>query len=358
MKKISLLLLSLMLLLASALPAFAEAPKTASFTHPEMGEFMTIKFERHLPQFSIYGYTYYEILDSETPWRGLTANAVKLVNNKMATVDQALEKLFDSIEGRTEDREPADFMYTGIMDQYDKQLAALPLKERIQAIKILGGFEGVKGYKQLAKLAGFEDVDVKALEESHQEYTVKAGKDKYAYRVLMFHVDEGNWVEYNERYDFLKVSGKWKLARIVKEYTDDYRTRGKYLHGLSGSDPADIQKANEDGLHELTFGMKIKDAAEALNAEAGKNEILLSDTTLFRLPASASLEFKGGNLSRILYTLQSEQAYFSAFISLYNRYADPILVDDKGMMSWSTNDLVITLTPNGDAPTVSYEPYK
>jgi len=332
--------------------------ESVSFTHPEIGEFLTISFKGHLPSFSIYDFTYYEMVDSETAWRGMHANAAKLVNNKMLALDESLEYLFDSVEGLTEDLPPVDFMYTGLLADYGPQLQALDRGDRIRAIKILGGFEGAKGYRQLNKIAGFEDLDVQPLEENHVEFTVKADNRKYAYRSLMFHVDDGNWIEYNERYTYLKVSGTWKLARITKEYTDDYRTRGVYLHGMTGSDPAEIAAVNEEALLNLAFGAKLQEAEEVLNTKADKNEIILADASIYRLPAPATLVFKSGRLSKISYALKNEQAFYSAFISLYTRYSDPVVVDEQGSMSWSTNDLLISLNKNGDMPELVFEPYQ
>lgn len=358
MKK-TLSILSVMLMILS-LHASAEVitEDSISFTHPEIGEFMTIKLVNGMPGFSIYDFPYYEIVDPEQGWRGIHANAVKLIHGKMLPLDQVLTKLFDSVEGLNGDEIPVDFFYAGSLEPYGDQLVALERKERVEALRILAGFEGPKAYKQLNKLQGFEDLDVKALEESHQEYTVRVGKKSYPYRVLMFHVDEGNWVEYNERYGFLKVSGQWKLARVAKEYTDDYLSRGDYLHGMAGSVAADLAPANAALLRDLQFGMGIEEVAAKEQVSPEGKEITLKHINVLRLPASATLSFKGGKLNQIVYILENIQSYYSAFISLYMRYSDPIELDDKGLMSWSTNDMQISLEKVDELYTITVMPYR
>lgn len=354
MKKITLPLIALLLVFCMTMPVLATS--SVSFTHPEIGEFLTIGFHEHLPFYSIYDYIYYDMLDAKSEWRGMQSNALKLIHNKMPTLDQSLEKVFDSVEGLTSDQAPVDFLYTGILDEYADALKQLSREDRIKAIKILAGFDGAKGYRQLTKLTGFESVDTEALAQNHQEFTVKVEKTKYPYRVLMFHVDEGNWVVYNERYNYVKVSGKWKLARITREYTDDYRTRGKYLHGMSGSDPADILSANEEAMSGLSFGMTLDEASQKVGVQATEKNLTLS-TTIYRLPAQAEISFKNGKLVGFKYILENERAYYSAFISLYTRYSDPILVSEQEM-TWSTNDLLITLSKGEGTPSISLEAYK
>lgn len=358
MKKKLVVLTALLLLITLMSSAEVITADSVSFTHPEMGEFMTIKYVNGMPGFSIYDFPYYEIVDPQEGWRGVHANAVRLVNGKMLALDQVLNQLFDSVEGLAGDEIPADFLYLGSLGDYADQLAALERKDRVKAIRILAGFEGARAYKQLSKLPGFEGLDVAQLEEGHQEYTVRVGGKTYPYRVLMFHVDEGNWVEYNERYCFLKVSGKWKLARMVKEYTDDYRSRGDYLHGLSGSDPRDLLDVDAAVLRGLSFGMSLEDVVEKEQAAAEGKEITLKDVSVFRLPAEATLSFKNGKLSRIAYALENTQAYYSAFISLYMRYSDPVELDDKGLMSWSTNNMRVSLLKQDGQATLTVEPYK
>ncbi len=345
-------------LMVSIIVIGASAVLESGFTHPELGEFLAIKFENHMPYFTIYDFTYYEIVDPTVPYRNMMVNQIDVVNNKMVKLDASLNYFFDSIEQPAENAVPAMLSYGGVSADYSFALEQLPREERIKALKLLNGFEGVKGYKKLLKIPGFEYADIETLEQEHVDFTVKVGKTKYPYRVMMFHFSEGDWVEYNERYCYLKVKGDWKLARITKEYTDDYSARGKYTHGMTGSLLESIEEINLEAMRGAAWGMKIAEIEALEGIQAGEEGVVIEDTTLYRLPATLEYFMKGGKLSEVRYTLKSDQAYFSAFISLYTRYADPITIDEEGNMTWSLNDMTIELTYHNETPAIVFAPYK
>lgn len=354
-KKISSALI--MLLVLSMVSGANAAAGSSSFTHPELGEFLTIQFTNGVPSFSIYGFTYYEVVDPLTPYRGMNVNAMDLVHKGMPALEDSLNKLLDSVEGLTGDEVPFDFVYAGMLDEYTEALESLPREERVKALRLLGGFDGKKGYKKLKNIAGFEDVDVAYLEESHVEFTVRVGNKTYPYRVLMFHFSQEDWVEYNERYCYLKVGEAWKLARITKEYTDDYSARGSYIHGLSGSDPMMMEEVNFEVMRGSGFGMARADVEALENVKAQDGSITVDDTTVFRLPAKAEYVFKSGKLTHLEYTLRNVQSYYAAFISLYTRYSDPTTINENSDVVWSLNDRTITLNFNDTEPTIVIAPY-
>lgn len=357
MKKRVVCLILVIFAVFSSTVAIAE-PTTSSFTHPELGEFLTIEYLNGMPFFKIYDFMYYQVMDSAVAHREMVVNQLDVVHNKMEKLDSSLNKLFDSVENPSIEDKEAVFSYGGISADYSFQLEQMPREDRIRAIKLLNGFEGVKGYQKLLKIPFMEYADVETLEAEHAEYSVKVGKTKYPYRVLMFHFSQGDWVEYNERYCYLKVKGEWKLARIIREYTDDYSARGKYIHGLSGSMPESMEETNAEALRGATWGMKPDELAALENTQIDSQELVIEDTVLYRLPATLTYIMKNKKLTEIEYTLQSNQAYYSAFISLYTRYSDPITVNEQGDMSWSLNDMTISLLYSDNNPVIVFEPYK
>lgn len=344
----------ILLVLTSLLGASAELE--GSFTHPELGEFLTIKFVNHMPYFTIYDFMYYEIVDPSVPFRNMLVNQTNIVNDKMVKLDTSLERFFDSVDNPVEGTPPSILSYGGISADYSIALEQLPIEERITALKLLNGFEGVKGYKKLLTIPGFEYADIETLEQEHVDFSVKVGKTKYPYRVMMFHFSQGDWVEYNERYCYVKVKGDWKLARITKEYTDDYSARGKYTHGMTGSLLDGLEDINQEAIRGAAFGMKVADVEQLEGVEAGDEGILVEDAVLYRLPTTLEYLMKGGKLAEIQYTLKNSQAYYSAFISLYTRYADPITIDEEGNMTWSTNDMTIELLYHDETPVIVFSP--
>ena len=347
----------IMLLVFSMVTGASAAAGTASFTHPELGEFLTITFVNGVPSFSIYGFNYYEVLDPAVPYRGMNVNAMDIVHKGMTALPDSLNKLLDSVEGLTGDEVPFDFIYAGMPEEYARVLEGLPRDERVKALQLLGGFEGKNGYKKLKKFTGFEDADVVYLEEAHVDFTARVGNKTYPYRVLMFHFSQEDWVEYNERYCYLKVGENWKLARITKEYTDDYSARGSYMHGLSGSDPLMMEEVNFDAMRGTSFGMARGDIENAEGVKARDGSITVNDITVFRLPATVEFGFKSGKLSRVEYTLKNVQSYYAAFISLYTRYSDPTSINENSDIVWSLNDMTISLNYSDTAPTVAFAPY-
>lgn len=327
---------------------------TSGFTHPEIGELLTVTFEEGLPSFSIYDFPYYVVADPANAMRDIKANFTTLPHPDMMDVDTALERFYQSLS------KPYlaiyTLVYTGVAAPYADALNALPLKERIEAIKLLNGFGGAGGYEALKGYAGFEQADVAAMAASHMDYHVKIGDQVFPYRVLPFHFEGEDWVSFTERYAFLQVQGEWKLSRTATEYTDDYLFRGKYIHGITGSEPEALAETNGPLLRDMTFGMT-PDQVAALENVPAANEITVPDVVAFRIPATLHYAFGKDGLEKISCTFDSREAYFSAFLSLYMRYSDPVTIAENYDMTWSLNDMLITLTYDEDSPVVSFQPY-
>lgn len=355
-KRVASILIVMMIILNIA--NVSAAVTGSGFTHPELGEFLKIDFKNGMPFFTIYDFMYYEVVDSLEPFRGMVVNQFDLIHNKMTKLDASINALFDSVENPAENEETAIFSYGGISADYSFQLEQMPREDRIKAIKLLNGFEGVKGYKKLLDIPGMEYADIETLENEHTDYTVKIGNTKYPYRVLMFHFAKEEWVEYNERYCYLKIKGEWKLARVTKEYTDDFSARGKYIHGLTGSLPYMMDEVNAEALRGTAWGLSTSDVETIENVQADGNELVVEDVVLYRLPATLTYIMKNKKLAEVEYTFANGQAYYSAFISLYTRYSDPILINEQGDMTWSLNDMTITLHYHDATPVVVFTPYK
>jgi len=99
--------------------------------------------------------------------------------------------------------------------------------------------------------------------------------------------------------------------------------------------------------------------SEVASAEGGVlngDQVVVADTQVFRLPATLTYSFTDSWLSKVEYTLSSPQAYFSAFVSLYIRYYDPITINKNGDITWSLPDILITLTYDDLSPTITITP--
>lgn len=348
------------ILFSSNVLAEESLPRAGSFTHPEVGEFMTIEIDNHLASFQIYGFTYYRIIPYEEPYRGLLVNAPMLINDNNATLEQSLNNVFDCVDGTMEGYAPLiSFSYTGFAQQFEAQLNALSREDRIKALRILGGFDGKEGYQAINQLPGFENVDISTMSEQYQEFYVQVGGVRYPYRVMMFFFEEEDWYEYyNERYHYIHIDNEWKLVRITKEYSDEYSQRSKYIHGMEGSDPSLVVDTNNEALRATAWGMSIDEVSKRLNVQADGETITLEKNHLYRVPADLSFHFSENKLDEIVYAFSDEQQYFSIFVSLYIRYFDPTEIDADGDITWYQNDMRISLTYDESAPTLTFSPIK
>ena len=333
------------------------AAKGGGFTHPEIGELIELGYNNDMPFFGIYGFTQYIIMDPGTKYRGMRANNVDLIHKKMLGLDESLNLFFDSIEGKSDEPVPIIFEYEGNLKDYSYELSVLPKAERIKAIKYLSGFEGDIGYQKLSQIDGFENVDASTLEDQYVEYTVDVNGKKYPYRVLMFYIEEDDWEQiYYERYCYFKVNDSWKLGRITKEYYSDYRQRVKYIHGVSGSETDTLHNVYTEVFQGSNWDMAPDEIAAANNTDVVDNKISIDDALLFRMPVSLTYQFTDNWLSSVQYKLINAQSYYSAFVSLYIRFYDPITVNANGDMTWSLPDTLITLKYDDIAPTITISP--
>lgn len=359
MKKILALLGVLCLLVSLAAPALASEPLESVFTHPEVGEIMKVSFNEGMPYFMIYGYVYYQLMPPSLDYRGLKVNQTPLINDRMPSLAQSLDALFQGVKAQMDEKVLVTFEYKGIMEEYAKELEALGAEDRIKAIRILNGFDGVKGFKALKEIPGFENVDLDALKDSYRDYFVQVNGKKMEYRLLNFYFEEVEWDKcYFEHYCYLKVGKDWKLARITKEYTGEYRQRANYLHGMAGALPENLIETNSELMQMAEWKMPMEDVENIKGAYKEGKLVKIDDVTIFRIPASLSFGFKGNKLSKVEYSFQNVQSFYSAFISLYIRYIDPIEVDEKGNMAWYTNDMKIQLNYDAQKPTMLITPYQ
>ena len=189
------------------------------------------------------------------------------------------------------------------------------------------------------------------------DYTVDIDGKSYPYRVLMFYIEEDDWEQiYVERYCFLEVNGNWRLGRITKEYFSDYRQRINYTHGLANTNQAALLDAYAQVLHNSNWNMTLNEVVAAEGGTVSDNQVIVNDAAVFRLPATLTFSFTDSWLSKVEYKLSSPQAYFSAFVSLYIRYYDPITINKNGDMSWSLPDVLITLVRDEEAPKIIITP--
>ena len=157
MKKNALRILSV-LLVCLTLIGNAESiiENVAGFTHPEMGEFIVFLYENRAPYFTIYDFVQYKIMPKSIPYRGIDLSNSK----KSPTIEASMEKFFDSIEGKSKEAIPVVFEYQGILNDYSYYFENLSREDKIKAIRLLSGFDGIKGYSALKKIPGFEDMDI------------------------------------------------------------------------------------------------------------------------------------------------------------------------------------------------------
>ncbi len=354
MRKFFSALLAIALLLSVS--PFAHA-QSGGFTHPEIGELIEFYFTEGMPSFTIYGFTQYKVMEPGTPYRGIRSSGTRLIHGGMDTLDRSLERMFNSLDGQSKEPKPIVFDYTDVLEDYAYQLGLLPIKERVKAIRLLAGFDGVEGYEKLLDIEGFESIDVQKLTSEHRDFSVDKNGKTYPYRVLMFYIEEDDWEQiYYERYGYIQMNGEWRLGRITKEYFSEYRQRIKYLHGLADTDISALTKAYAEVMRSSNWNMAPNEVAALESGTVEGNQVIVKDTNIFRLPATLTYSFTDSWLSSVEYKFDSAQAYFSAFVSLYIRYYDPVTIGENGDMSWSLPDVIITLTHNDVAPTITVVP--
>ncbi|MDI9521026.1 MAG: hypothetical protein QM308_07755 [Bacillota bacterium] len=348
MKKLLALALALVLALAS-LSALALG---MTFTHPEVGEPMTIGYVNDMPFFKIYGFTYYQIVDPQTPYRGLLTNPAEPDFAKMPDLDTAINAMLDSAEGKDGGVPPLVFVTTGALESYQAYLEELSREDKVKALKLLNGFGGAEGYAELASIPGFEEEDFSEFSDNYVEFTVRIGEELYNYRVMQFYVEEKDFHEYYfERYNFIEVDGVWRLLRLTKEYADVTAEREAYVHGLTGYSLETAYDNNHDALMDLVWGDSLENALGIEGAEEENGQVVIKDGTVFRIPAKITFQFEDG-LNRVEYVFNNELSFYAAFISLYNRYADPVMVMKNGDMTWSNNDTFLHLIYDKNAPSL------
>lgn len=103
--------------------------------------------------------------------------------------------------------------------------------------------------------------------------------------------------------------------------------------------------------------MTTADVETLENKQAQGNTLRVDDIAVYRLPATIEYQFSNDKLSGVTYTLRNIQSFFAAFISLYTRYSDPITVNENGDVTWSLNDMTISLNYIDESPTLVFAPY-
>ena len=353
MKKMTVKVVSVLLVCFTLIGISESTIVLAGFTHPEIGEFIVFLNENDKPFFTIYDFVQYKIMSPSSNYRG-----IDLTNNKkMPSFESSMDTFFDSIEGKSEEPIPVVFEYEGVLAEYAYNFESLSREDRIKAMRLMAGFDGVKGFASLKKITGLEEFDISYLEDTYEEYTIDISGKSYPYRILMFYIEEEDWQEsYYERYAYIKDGRNWKLKQITKEYSGEYRQRNKYIHGLSGNMIADYEKVIHDELRGNTWFSSIDDIAGRENVLSEGNKILVQDTSIFRLPAELTYTYnKKQWLSSIEYRLQSDEAFYSAFISLYMRYYDPT-DSSENRFTWSLPDTLIELYYEDNVPMIRFTP--
>ncbi len=339
MKKLLALLLALVLTLGT-LPALALG---MTFTHPEEGEPLLVGYTNHMPFFKIYGFTYYQIVDPMKPYRGLLSNPTSLDVAKMPDLDTALNAILDSVEGKDGGVKPLVFALSGALEPYQAQWAALSREDQVKAIKLLNGFGGAEGYAELNTLPGFEEEDFSELSDNFVVFQARIGEVMYNYRVMQFYVEEEDFHEYYfERFNFVEVDGVWRLLRLTKEYADVTPERASYVHGLSGYTFETSYDNNHEAMQDFIWGDSVSDVASLEGAVEENGQVKVAEGILYQIPAQITFSFEDG-LTRIEYTFKNELSFYSALFSLYDRYADPVMVMENGDLTWSTNDTFLHL---------------
>lgn len=334
------------------------AADIANFSHPEVGEFMTVWVVDGHAYFEIYGFTYYSIVNPETPYRGMYVNQLQLINEQNVDYEQSMEKLLSTVEGNPDYPVLSLFEYRGAAGPYNEQLARLDRADRIKALRIINGFDGAEGFDALKGIPGFEGVDVQPLKDAYLDYFVTIDGVRYPYRAQAFYFEEqDDWYEcYNEKYGYVQVDGVWKLIRITKEYADEYKQRAPYIHGISGSMPETLNETNDEALRGVRFGMSVAEAEALLGVKAKEGAIELEGEKLYRLPCKAIFRFENEQMSKVDYVFENAQSFYSAFISLYIRYNDPVTLNADGDMTWCQNNMTVSLTFDAQSPSLSFTP--
>lgn len=356
MRKLLLCCLAAIILVMPVCVAFAGAD-TANFSHPEVGEFMTVWIVDGYAYFEIYGFTYYSILDPATPYRGMYVNQLQLLNERNVNFDKSVELLMGTIDNPDY---PAlsEFTCGGAASAYNEQISKLDLADKIKALRIINGFDGLQGFDQLKTIPGFEQADINALKDTYIDYYVTIDGVRYPYRAQVFFFEERDDLNeyYNEKYGYVFADGEWKLIRITKEYADEYKQRSPYIHGISGSMPDMLQETNDEAMRGTRFGMSLSEAEQVLGIQAKDGVITINEDKLYRLPCKAVFRFENEQLSKVEYEFDNSQCYYSAFISLYIRYNDPVTLNRNGDMTWCQNEMTLQLNYDENAPTLSFVP--
>lgn len=342
----------ILVLLLTAFPLLSIGEVVTSFTHPEIGEIIEYGVDNQMPYFLIYGFTQYKMIDSSSLYRGLAGYGS--LKGKGIGIEETLKKLFSSLNGEFTEPIPVLFEYKGVLENYSAILELLPQEERIQAIISLSGFNGKDGYTVLQDLEGFSGTDVTNLMENHAEYTIELNGKEFPYRVLMFYFEEESWQEaYFERYAFVQQNKQWRLHQISKEYYSDYRDRVQYIHGLAGTNAANLQKA----YYEILQGYNMHITPNNLQgAMIDGDKHVFSSASLFRLPAQATFTFENEWLSKVEYEFSARESYFPAFVSLYMRFYDPNEIDAQGNMVWTLPEIRIELVHDDEKSCVVITP--
>ena len=353
MKKMTVKVVSVLLVCFTLIGISESTIVLAGFTHPEIGEFIVFLNENDKSFFTIYDFVQYKIMSPSSNYRGIDFSDKK----KLPSIESSMDTFFNSIDGKSKEPIPVVFEYEGVLADYAYSLDSLSKEDKIDAIRLMAGFDGVKGFASLKKIQGLEDFDISYLEDTYEDYTIDISGKSYPYRVLMFYIEEEDWQEsYYERYAYIKDGRNWKLKQITKEYSGEYRQRNKYIHGLSGNMIADYEKVIHDELRGNTWFSSIDDIAGRENVLSEGNKILVQDTSIFRLPAELTYTYnKKQWLSSIEYRLQSDEAFYSAFISLYMRYYDPT-DSSENRFSWSLPDTLIELYYEENMPMIRLTP--
>lgn len=342
LRKLPALILALLLL---ATPALAAFEGSLTFTHPEIGEPLTITFEHGMPLFKIYGFTYYQVMDPTVPYRGLALNQTPLPRADLPTAGEVFTAFFTSLAGQE-----ASYSYPGALAPFAQALEALPLEDRVDALLKLNGLEGQDGYARLMELPGFKGDALTDLAKQYAPFTVNIAGQRYPFRALQLRVDEGTAHEfYLERYNFIELEGAWRLVRAVREYADEYDQRA-YIHGVTGYSENLVYAAGYELLRENDWGQSRDEVRQFERDAAGEDELLVAGVELFRIPADVTYRFEQDGLVSLRYQFGNRQAYYSALISLYMRFGDPVEVLEDGTVTWCTNDTLIRLHFDKEAP--------
>jgi len=355
MKRSLIVLLALLLALGAFLPAMAEI-KAVTFTHPELGEIIKLGFSRRMPVITLYGYKYYEMIDTaKSLYRGIKTNGMYNVNSKSLTPEEAMAAFFASVEGRGS--EPAaQFAYTGLAAGYADMLDTLPERQRISALLLLNGFSGAKGYDELKAVPGFENADTGALAAGYVDFTADVYGKQAHYRVIMFSITEQDGTFYMERYCFLRPNKVWRLHEISREYINEYDARSRYIHGIAGSVPTDLAEVNAQVMRGLEWGMAPETVAAMEKSTLKDGAVSTADAMIYRLQAKLDCAFADSGLSGMRYTFSGVNTYYAAFVSLYMRYADPQMIDKDNTAVWSLPDYTLTLIYDAENPALEVSP--